>query len=179
MNIVFRQILFFCWIVYLCFYVPVQAYGFEDHGLAVINEIENQTPYAMTFFSTARPLYSKLGADGSIVRLKSLKTGGGCYYRVVKDKDDVWRLYANGRDSKDLAAQFMISHHDEKYVAFSSDVAEDFYLQSDKKTFEVFLGKEMGDNALWELVEDSRCGDTLNVVHLKNKATEGYFYYIF
>ncbi|KKQ33399.1 MAG: hypothetical protein US49_C0001G0079 [candidate division TM6 bacterium GW2011_GWF2_37_49] len=169
MKIRFRHFLFFCWLVSLCFNVTVQAK--QEYGLAIIDSIMNQTPFPISLYSTARPLSSKVGDDGSVVRIKSLSTGK--YYRVEKDVNGIWRLYANGKDARDVATQFTISHQRDKYIAFYSEVAEGFYLQSDPKTFEVFLKKEIGDNALWDLVEDINCGDTLNTVYIRNVATGG------
>ncbi|KKQ33401.1 MAG: hypothetical protein US49_C0001G0081 [candidate division TM6 bacterium GW2011_GWF2_37_49] len=179
MNRRLRNVLFFCCFVGLCFFdffnTTVQAEDFQQHGLAKIDLFTNLSPYSCLFYSESRPLSSQLGADGSVVRLKSLKTGFGTYYRAAKKgKDTEWHLYADTKDPKDLAAQFSITHEGEKHITLSSDVAEDFYLYSDPKTFEVLLKKGLDDSCYWELTEDPKCGDTLTVAHLKNKATGGF-----
>lgn len=145
---------------------------YKDHGWAKLDIINNKTPYSMLFYSEPRGLDTML-AEGCIVRIKALKTGGGNLYRVGKKADGVWRFYADIRDAKEAATQLVVSHKG-KYITLNSETAGDLLLESDPKTGEVFFKSDKeSDNTLWELVEDSRAGDTLETLYLKNKGTGG------
>lgn len=145
-----------------------------DHGWGFLDRVANGTSYLVSLLATPPELISNL-PDGTIIRLKSLKTGFGNYYRAIKSvKSGVWELRADTDDAKDRASQFMVMRIG-KDISLASEVADGLLLAADPKTLGVTLvgDKEKGDTVLWELVEDESAGATLESCFLRNKATKG------
>lgn len=148
---------------------------YKEHGWAKLDTVRNKTPHSMLFYSQARGLASML-PDGTVIRIKALKTGFGNYYRVIKDeKTGGWSLRADTRDPKDPASQFLVSHPGiGDSIMLLSETAGGLFLASDKKTFDVVLASDKDVvNTLWTLAEDPKAGDTLESCFLKNNATTG------
>ncbi|MFH1254167.1 MAG: hypothetical protein V1646_01910 [bacterium] len=164
----------------IMFFSYINVVGADEyygvHGWGVLDNVVNNTPYSMLFYSDPRGLSSQL-PDRTTVRIRSLKTGFGAYYGVKKDKEGKWRLYADIQDAKDPAAQFMVStlSSSSTVILISSKAAGGLFLESDPKTYEVFfVSDKVSDNATWELVEDPKAGDTLDCCFLRNKTTKGF-----
>jgi hypothetical protein len=145
-----------------------------EHGWSKLDTVVNRTPYQISLFSSPQKLINNL-PDGTVIRIKALKTGFGNYYCARKQvKSGIWELRADAKDAKDPASQFLIMRVGDN-ISLTCEVADGLLLASDPKTFGVILvsDKETGDNVLWELVEDARAGATLESCYLKNKATKG------
>lgn len=186
----------FFWICLLCFLTDcpfkwqvfcAQDPAYQDHGWAVLDSVRHATPFPLSFYTLPRKLITNL-PEGSIIRIKALKTGFGNYYKVEKSQTGVWGLKASTRNAKDPASQFLVSLSESepgKYIMLSSEVAQDadggFLLASSPQTFDVTLvsqkdlksDNKKNDMVLWELIEDPKAGDTLESCFLKNKATGG------
>ena len=181
-----KKIIFCFWLLGLvtCGVFKKQIFGADsptdqDHGWAMLDSVRSFMPYPVSFYAISRGLMSRMH-DGMVIRIKSLKTGFGSYYKLEKDSNGVWPLKASTKDPKDPAAQFLVSISD-KYITLTSEVADGFLLASTPQTFDVTLVSENDiksdnsktDSTLWELVEDPNAGDTLESCYLKNKATGG------
>jgi hypothetical protein len=158
-----------------------------DHGWAMLDSVRSFMVYPVTFYALSRGLMSRLH-DGMVVRIKSLKTGFGSYYKLEKDANGAWALDADTKDPKEPACQFLVTlvnvgvgNTSSNYVTLTSETAGGLLLASDPKTFDVTLvaeqdvknDKSKTDSTLWELVEDPSCGDTLDSCFLRNKLTKG------
>ncbi len=182
---IIKKIIFCFWLLGLVtcgFFEPqifaVDDSAYRDHGWAMLDSVRSVMPYPVTFYAMSRGLQSRMH-DGMIVRIKSLKTGFGSYYKLEKDNNGVWALRAKGKNPKELSSQFLVSISD-KYITLTSEVADGFLLAS-TPDFNVTLVNEKDvksdstktDSTLWELTEDPNSGDTLDSCYLKNKATGG------
>jgi hypothetical protein len=147
---------------------------YKDHGWGKVDTVRNKTPHPMLFYAAPRGLASSL-PDGTVIRIKALKTGFGNYYKVEKGASGVWGLKASTRDPKDPAAQFLVSHSGiGDSIMLSSETAGGLLLASDPKTLDVMLASDKDVvNTLWTLKEDPKAGDTLESCFLQNNATTG------
>jgi hypothetical protein len=147
---------------------------YKPHGWAKCQIIRNETDSQVNLFFKPTDIRTEF-PEGSVVAIKSLKTGFGNYYRVKKDERGVWRLYVDAKNTQDPATHFFVMHVGSDAIAFSSEVANDFFLESDPKTFEVILKSDkQSGNSAWTFVPDEKAGPTAQSCYLKNKVTNGF-----
>ena len=146
-----------------------------EHGWGRIDQVRVNCGEVL-FYRQPLGLLASL-PEGSVIRIKALKTGTGNYYHVVKDNNGVWILRADPGVTNDPTAQFLVSHSGSAgCITLSSEAAGDLLLASDPKTFNVNLVSDKAatpNSTLWKLVEDSNAGDTLEQCFLQNVASGG------
>ncbi len=168
--------------VFMCTLVAADQ-QYQEHGWARLDTVRNKTPHSMLFYAESRGLMSML-PEGSVVRIKALKTGFGMYYKAEKNASGAWILKASAKDAKDPASQFLVSYVGNSIVLaseFAKDGNNGLLLASSGPTFDVTLindkvvksDKTKANTVLWDLVEDEKAGDTLETCYLKNRATGG------